>query len=110
MHDLGKIAVDDVILRKPGKYTPEEYAQMKKHAAEGAKIVNIVLQNVDDVEFRHIAVNVAHFHHEHWDGEGYPIGLKKDSIPLEARIMALADVFELNDLPFSEGDTTQKNI
>ena len=94
MHDLGKIAVDDVILRKPGKYTPEEYAQMKKHAAEGAKIVNIVLQNVDDVEFRHIAVNVAHFHHEHWDGEGYPIGLKKDSIPLEARIMALADVFD----------------
>lgn len=94
MHDLGKIAVDDVILRKPGKFEPEEYEQMKKHSAEGAKIVSQVLSNVDDVEFVQIAVNVAHYHHEKWNGCGYPEGLKENEIPIEARIMAFADVFD----------------
>jgi len=94
MHDLGKIAVDDVILRKPGKFEPEEYEQMKKHSAEGARIVSQVLFNVDDDEFRDIAINVAHFHHEKWNGQGYPEGLKEEEIPIEARIMAYADVFD----------------
>ena len=94
MHDLGKIAVDDVILRKPGKFEPEEYEQMKKHSAEGAKIVSQVLSNVDDAEFVQIAVNVAHYHHEKWNGNGYPEGLKEKEIPIEARIMAFADVFD----------------
>ena len=94
MHDLGKIAVDDVILRKPGKFEPEEYEQMKKHSAEGAKIVSQVLSNVDDAEFVQIAVNVAHYHHEKWNGKGYPEGLKEKEIPIEARIMAFADVFD----------------
>ena len=94
MHDLGKIAVDDAILRKPGKYTAEEYEQMKKHAAEGAKIVHQILEGTDDLEFHVIAENVAHYHHERWDGSGYPCGLKADEIPIEARIMAIADVYD----------------
>ena len=94
MHDLGKIAVDDAILRKPGKYTPEEFEVMKSHAAEGARIVAQILEGTDDKEFAKIAVNVAHYHHERWDGSGYPKGLKGEEIPLEARIMAIADVYD----------------
>ena len=94
MHDLGKIAVDDAILRKPGRYTPEEYEKMKAHAAEGARIVHEILKDTDDTSFRRIAENVAHYHHERVDGSGYPEGLKGDEIPLEARIMAIADVYD----------------
>lgn len=94
MHDLGKIAVDDSILRKPGKFTPEEYEEMKKHATEGAVIVRKILDETEDKEFETIAVNVAHYHHEKWNGEGYPEHLSGEAIPLEARIMALADVFD----------------
>ena len=94
MHDLGKIAVDDSILRKPGKFTPEEYEEMKKHAAQGAVIVRKILDETEDKEFVSIAVNVAHYHHEKWNGEGYPEHLHGEDIPLEARIMALADVFD----------------
>ena len=94
MHDLGKIAVKDEVLTKKGKYTPAEYAEMKKHPAEGAKIVRSILTGVEDDDFVNIAENVAHYHHEKWNGEGYPEGLKKEEIPVEARIMALADVFD----------------
>ena len=94
MHDLGKIAVPDAILQKPGKFTDEEYEKMKSHSAEGARIVKNVLSEVDDLEFKKIAINVAHYHHEKWDGSGYPDKLKGEEIPLEARIMALADVFD----------------
>ena len=94
MHDLGKIAVDDRILRKPGRFTPEEFDQMKKHAAEGARIVGQILEGTQDEDFRRIAENVAHYHHERWDGSGYPEGLKGEAIPLEARIMAVADVYD----------------
>ena len=94
MHDLGKIAVDDSILRKPGRFTPEEYDQMKTHAAEGARIVREILADTDDKEFRRIAENAAHYHHERFDGSGYPDGLKGEEIPLEARIMAIADVYD----------------
>lgn len=94
MHDLGKIAVDDAILRKPGRFTPEEFEQMKRHAAEGARIVHKILEGTDDDEFHRIAENVAHYHHERWDGSGYPEGLSGEGIPLEARIMAIADVYD----------------
>ena len=94
MHDLGKIAIDDSILRKPGRFTPEEFEVMKTHSAEGARIVSDILKDTDDEEFRKIAVNVAHYHHERVDGSGYPDGLKGDEIPLEARIMAIADVYD----------------
>ena len=94
MHDLGKIAVDDAILRKPGRFTPEEFEKMKAHAAEGARIVHEILKGTDDEDFQRIAENVAHYHHERWDGSGYPDGLKGEEIPLEARIMAIADVYD----------------
>jgi putative two-component system response regulator len=94
MHDLGKIAVDDAVLRKPGRFTPEEFAVMKTHAPEGARIVHEILRGTDDERFRMIAENVAHYHHERWDGSGYPEGLRGEQIPLEARIMAIADVYD----------------
>lgn len=94
MHDLGKIAVDDSVLRKPGRFTPEEFEKMKAHAAEGARIVREILKGTDDPEFSRIAENVAHYHHERWDGSGYPEGLKGEEIPREARIMAIADVYD----------------
>ncbi|MBQ0002679.1 MAG: HD domain-containing protein [Treponema sp.] len=94
MHDLGKIAVDDSILRKPGKFEPQEYEQMKKHSTKGSIIVQEVLRETTDLEFKAIAANIAHYHHEKWDGTGYPVGKKGKEIPVEARIMALADVFD----------------
>ncbi len=94
MHDLGKIAVDDVVLRKPGRFTDEEYEIMKHHAVEGARVIHEILKNTDDVAFKTLAENVAHYHHERWDGSGYPKGLKGEEIPLEARIMAIADVYD----------------
>lgn len=94
LHDLGKIGVPDNILNKPGKFEPEEYEQMKTHSEKGAAIVGQLLQNTENVQFKSIAVNIAHYHHEKWDGNGYPTGIKGNNIPLEARIMALADVFD----------------
>lgn len=94
MHDLGKIAVDDSILRKQAKFTDEEYEIMKKHSAAGATIVKDILTGIEDDEFVQIATNVAHYHHEKVNGKGYPAGLSGDEIPVEARIMALADVFD----------------
>ena len=94
MHDLGKIAVPDSILQKPGRFTPEEFEKMKEHAAAGSRIVHEILKDTDDEEFHVIAESVAAFHHERWDGSGYPDGLKGEEIPLEARIMAVADVYD----------------
>lgn len=94
MHDLGKITIDDAILRKPGRFTPEEYEVMKTHSPEGAKILDQILKDITDKSLEEIAINVAHYHHERWDGKGYPNGLKGDDIPLEARIMAIADVYD----------------
>ena len=94
LHDLGKVAIPDSILNKPGKFVSDEYDIMKFHAQKGAGIVARILQNSDDLQFKNIAVNVAHYHHEKWNGTGYPCGLSQEEIPLEARIMALADVFD----------------
>lgn len=94
MHDIGKISVDDAVLRKPGKFTPEEFEKMKTHPAKGAEILEKLLGDLGDDYFKKIAINVANFHHERMDGSGYPRGLKGDEIPLEARIMAIADVYD----------------
>ena len=67
---------------------------MKKHAAEGARIVDQILDGTENEAFHKVAVNVAHYHHERWDGSGYPEGLKGEDIPIEARIMAIADVYD----------------
>lgn len=94
MHDLGKIAIPDNILRKPERFTQEEFEEMKMHSQEGARIVQNVLKEVDDEELKKVVTNVAHYHHERWDGTGYPKKLKGKEIPLEARIMTLVDVFD----------------
>ena len=98
MHDIGKIKISDVILNKPGKFTDEEYAIMKTHTEEGAKIIASVKKSVEHEELKENylgeAENMAHYHHEKWDGSGYPCGLKGEEIPLSARIMSVADVFD----------------
>ncbi|MCQ2496520.1 MAG: HD domain-containing protein [Lachnospiraceae bacterium] len=94
MHDIGKIGVDDAVLRKQGRFEPEEYEKMKKHSEIGGRMVKDILAGVEEEDFVRIAFNVANYHHEKVNGQGYPCGLKGDEIPVEARIMALADVFD----------------
>lgn len=94
MHDLGKITIEDRVLRKPGRFTDEEFNVMKKHPKEGAAIVENLLTGIENPYFVKIAKNVAYYHHERWDGRGYPNGLAGENIPIEARIMAVADVFD----------------
>jgi HD-GYP domain-containing protein (c-di-GMP phosphodiesterase class II) len=94
MHDIGKIAIDDQILRKPGKFTPEEFNIMKQHPEKGAIIVENLLSPIESPEFVQLAKNVAWYHHERFDGSGYPKGLKGAEIPFEARVMAVADVYD----------------
>lgn len=94
MHDLGKIAVDNSILCKPARLTDEEYAVMKNHASKSAEIVHSILEGVEEEHFVKLSSNLAKHHHERWDGKGYPEGLSGEDIPLEARIMALADVYD----------------
>ena len=94
LHDIGKIAVSDRILQKPGRLTPEEFEEMKKHASKGGEMVHNILGNLDDEDFLQTASEIATCHHERWDGKGYPAGLSGGEIPLPARIMSVADVFD----------------
>lgn len=94
MHDLGKIAVPDTILRKPGRLTPEEYEIVKQHPLKSAEIIAQALTGIEDEHLLSTARNIALYHHERMDGTGYPEGLKGEEIPLEARIMAIADVYD----------------
>ena len=93
-HDIGKIAIENSILNKPGRFTDEEYAIMKTHSAKSGEVVKILLEGVERASFVQVAYNVARYHHERWDGRGYPEGLVGSMIPLEARIMAVADVYD----------------
>jgi len=94
MHDLGKITVTDLILNKPGKLTEEEFEIIKTHAAEGEKIIDDIMSESGDEAFLQSAKLFAGYHHERWDGMGYPRGLKGKDIPLQGRIMAIADVYD----------------
>lgn len=93
-HDLGKISIDSSILNKPARLTDEEFAIMKTHSPKSGEMVKILLEGVEEDRFVEIAYNVARYHHERWDGRGYPDGLVGTMIPLEARIMAIADVYD----------------
>lgn len=94
MHDVGKIAVPDSILQKPGKLTPEEFEIMKTHSVKGGEIIRESFSRMGNEQYLDMAYNIALYHHEKWNGKGYPAGLKRKEIPLCARIMAIADVFD----------------
>lgn len=94
MHDIGKIATPDHILQKPGKLTTEEFEIMKEHAPRGGDILKNTFSEIHEPEYQKIAFEVARYHHEKWNGKGYPEGLVAENIPLHARIMAIADVFD----------------
>ena len=94
MHDIGKIAVPDVVLQKPGKLTDEEFQIIKEHTVRGGEIIRETFGHLENEQYTQMAYEVARFHHEKWNGKGYPDGLKRKEIPLCARIMAVADVFD----------------
>jgi putative two-component system response regulator len=94
LHDIGKIIISDVILNKPDSLTAEEYKAMKNHAVEGERIIDSIIAESGDEFFLQNAKLFAGTHHEKWDGTGYPRGLKGTEIPLQGRIMAIADVYD----------------
>jgi len=94
LHDIGKIAISDLILNKPGKLTIEEYEIMKTHSVEGARIIDNAIGRTRNAEFLHNARTIALYHHERWDGTGYPRGLQGTDIPLLGRMMAVVDVYD----------------
>ncbi|MBR5116435.1 MAG: HD domain-containing protein, partial [Lachnospiraceae bacterium] len=94
LHDVGKIRIPDAVLNKPGKLTEEEYAIMKTHTTAGKEIMEKAIETVQGGSYLKEARNMAAYHHERWDGKGYPEGLKGEVIPLSARVMAIADVFD----------------
>ncbi len=94
LHDIGKVAVPDAILRKPGRLTSDEYEVMKTHVSHGLAVINKVIADVGVTPYLAAARDVIAGHHEHWNGAGYPFGLKGAEIPLAGRVMALADVYD----------------
>ncbi|MCL1947230.1 MAG: response regulator [Chitinivibrionia bacterium] len=113
LHDIGKIAVSDLILNKPGKLTPEEFEQVKMHATEGMKIIDRVIERtgLSDSFLIHAKL-FAGQHHERWDGTGYPQGLKGEEISLEGRILAIADVYDalVSDRPYKNAFSHEKAV
>lgn len=93
LHDIGKIAIDEKILNKPGRLTPEEFAVLKTHTTEGAALLHR-LENFDTEPLLQTACGIARWHHERWDGQGYPDGLAGDDIPIGAQLVSLADVYD----------------
>lgn len=94
MHDIGKIGVPDAVLQKPGKLSEEEFEIIKQHPVMGGRIVKKTFGHLFDEGYETMAYDVAMYHHEKWNGKGYPMGLKGTEIPLSARIVAVADVFD----------------
>ena len=94
LHDIGKIKIPDAILQKPGELTNEEFDVIKMHPVYGAEIIDDILGDVEDPDYLSVARDMCQYHHEYWNGKGYPTGLVKEEIPLSARIMAIADVFD----------------
>ena len=94
LHDIGKVGTPDAILLKPGKLTPDEFTEMRRHCGLGAGTLAAVLEHHPDNQFLRMGVEVARSHHEWWDGTGYPDGLQGTAIPLSARIVALADFYD----------------
>ena len=110
LHDVGKIAIPDGILNKPCKLTQEEYEIMKKHATVGIDAVEKIMSKTDEHAFLRHALAVVGAHHEKWDGSGYPLGLKGRNIPLEGRLMAIADVYDalISERPYKRAFTHEE--
>ena len=104
LHDVGKIAISDLILNKPGRLTPEEFEIMKTHVTVGVDAIKKIMQHTEEHAFLQHAVHIAGAHHEKWDGTGYPAGLEGEQIPLEGRLMAIADVYDalISTRPYKE--------
>jgi putative two-component system response regulator len=112
LHDVGKIAISDRILQKPGRLTDEEFGEMKKHAAFGVQIIEKIETSTTASDFLKYAKIFAGTHHEKWDGSGYPNGLAEENIPLQGRIMALADVYDalVSERPYKEAFSHTKAV
>ena len=110
LHDVGKIAITDLILNKPDKLTKEEFETMKTHVGVGVDAIERIIENTEEHSFLNHALRIAGTHHEKWDGTGYPIGLKGINIPLEGRLMALADVYDalISDRPYKKAYTHEE--
>ena len=93
LHDIGKIAIDEKILNKPGRLTPEEFDLVKTHSMRGAEMLHD-LDNFGEQPLLQTAYEIARWHHERWDGKGYPDGLKGDDIPISAQLVSMADVYD----------------
>jgi putative two-component system response regulator len=104
LHDVGKIKIRDDILLKQAQLTDEEFAGMKKHTLYGKMILESLQNKVPDQTFLEYAKTLAHWHHERWDGCGYPDRLKGENIPLQARMMAIADVYDalISERPYKK--------
>jgi len=112
LHDMGKIVVSDTILNKPGKLTEEEFEIIKGHTLAGESILEDITKKAGDDDFLQHARLLAVSHHERWDGTGYPHGLKGDSIPLQGRIMAIADVYDalVSNRPYKKAFSHEKAV
>jgi putative two-component system response regulator len=112
LHDTGKINIPDVILNKPGKLTQEEFEHMKLHTIEGTRIIDRMIQHTGEEEFLRNAKLFAEYHHERWDGKGYPHGLEGEEIPLQGRILAIVDVYDalVSRRPYKEPFPHEKAI
>jgi len=94
LHDVGKIVVSDLILNKQGKLTYEEFSEIKRHTTEGERVIGQMIVQTGEAQFLHHAKIFAGAHHEKWDGNGYPRGLREEEIPLQGRIMSIVDVYD----------------
>ncbi|MDO9528251.1 MAG: HD domain-containing phosphohydrolase [Syntrophales bacterium] len=94
LHDIGKVGIPDAILLKPDKLTDEEFCTIKNHVLLGRNVITTIESQIEGDSFLTLGREIAHYHHERWDGKGYPMGLKAGEIPLSARIVALADVYD----------------
>ncbi|MCL2079858.1 MAG: response regulator [Oscillospiraceae bacterium] len=112
LHDVGKIAVPDAVLRKTGKLTSEEFEIIKTHSLEGRRIIERAIEETGEEDFLLNAKLMAAYHHERWNGLGYPYGLKGTDIPLQGRIMAIADVYEAltSERPYKEAFSHEKAV